>query len=68
MYAKANIQGILAVTIIGVGFIGLYFFDLKETISVSVVNLMIMVVGYYFGSSRSSKLKDERINQLENGA
>jgi len=68
MIAKANIQGIIAIAVIGVGFLGLYFCNLNETTSVSVVNLMIMVVGYYFGSSRSSKLKDERIKELENGA
>lgn len=65
-FLKTNIQGVIALMIITGGFLFLAFLDRSETTSVSITNLMIMVVSYYFGSSRSTAKKDETIaNQLE---
>jgi len=59
-----TIQGVIALLIICVGFSFLAFVPAKESVTVSIVNLMIMVVSYYFGSSRSTSKKDETIANM----
>lgn len=59
-----TIQGVIALLIICVGFAFLAFVQAKESVTVSIVNLMIMVVSYYFGSSRSTTKKDETIANM----
>jgi uncharacterized membrane protein len=59
-----TIQGVIALLIICVGFAFLAFVPAKESVTVSIVNLMIMVVSYYFGSSRSTSKKDETIANM----
>jgi len=61
---NTTIQGIIAIIIIVVGFLFLAFIQARESITVSIVNLMIMVVSYYFGSSRSTTKKDETIASM----
>lgn len=63
-FGRTNIQGIIALIIIIGGFVFLGFLNPNETTSVSIINLMIMVVSYYFGSSRSTAKKDETIANL----
>ena len=59
-----TIQGVIALLIICVGFAFLAFVAAKESVTSSIVNLMIMVVSYYFGSSRSTTKKDETIANM----
>jgi len=59
-----TIQGVIALMIITFGFIFLAVIPAKESITVSIVNLMIMVVSYYFGSSRSASKKDDTIQTM----
>ncbi len=65
-FENITIQGVIALIIILVGFGFLAFVPAKESITVSIVNLMIMVVSYYFGSSRSTARKDETIANFAN--
>jgi len=65
-FLKTNIQGIIALIIICGGLFILAFNQATTDVKIAVVGLMSSVVGYYFGSSRSTAKKDEVIaNQLE---
>ena len=66
MISKVNIQGIIALIIIIGGLFILAFQSATTDVKIAVVGLMSSVVGYYFGSSRSTAKKDEIIsNQLD---
>lgn len=66
MTSRVNIQGIVAMIIICGGLYILGFNQATNDVKIAVVGLMSSVVGYYFGSSRSTAKKDEVIaNQLE---
>ncbi len=62
---KLEIKLILALFIVVVGMFSIIFIDLKETTQNSIVNLMIMVVGFYFGSSSGSEDKTKLLNEKE---
>ena len=65
-FAKTNIQGLLALIIIIGGLCILAFQNASSDIKIAVVGLMSSVLGYYFGSSRSTAKKDETIaNMIE---
>jgi len=53
-YRYANIQGIIALIIIIGGLYILAFNGSGTDIKIAVVGLMSSVIGYYFGSSKSS--------------
>jgi hypothetical protein len=57
------IVSILALVVILGGGLILYFHSDNE-VKFSVSNLMVLVLGYFFGSSRSSSQKDTAINNL----
>lgn len=66
-FFKANIQGIIALIIIIGGLYILAFNSSTADIKIAIVGLMSSVIGYYFGSSRSTAKKDEVIaEQLTN--
>lgn len=66
-FLRTNIQGIIALIIICGGLSILAFNNPTTDVKIAVVGLMSTVVGYYFGSSKSTAKKDETIaNQLEN--
>jgi len=66
-FLKANIQGIIALIIIIGGLYILAFNNSTNDIKIAIVGLMSSVIGYYFGSSRSTAKKDETIaEQLNN--
>ena len=58
---QINIQGVIALIIIVAGFVFLAFVNATDVIKTTVSNLMLVVTGYYFGSSRSTAKKDETI-------
>lgn len=60
-----NIPAILAITVIGVGFL-LLAYSKEPDIRTAVVGLMTLVLGFYFGSTSSSKAKDDSIRALSN--
>lgn len=55
---KASTQTALAVIVVGGGLCFLAFVNVSEVIKTTVSNMMIMVLGFYFGSSRGSQIKD----------
>ncbi len=59
-----TVQAVIAISIVIGGLLMLAFLDLKESVEVSLVNLMIMVASYFFGSSRSTAKKDETIADI----
>ena len=61
IFVKTNIQGLIALIIIIGGLLFLAFVDAQLVIKTTVSNLMLVVTGYYFGSSRSTAKKDETI-------
>lgn len=65
-FLKANIQAIIAIMVIILGFYTLAFHDSTSDVKMAVVGLMSMVVGYYFGSSSGSKDKQKTINEMKN--
>ena len=60
-HEQLTVKTILALFIVMLGMFALIFMDLKETNNNSIVNLMIMVVSYHFGSSSGSSEKDKVI-------
>lgn len=65
-FLKANIQAIIALIVVTGGLLFLAFIKADAVIKTSVSNMMLVVLGYYFGSSRSSQKKDELIAKYEN--
>jgi len=62
-YEPLTVKTVLALFIVMFGMFALIFMDLKETNNNSIVNLMIMVVSYHFGSSSGSSAKDKIIQE-----
>ncbi len=60
-----NIPAILAVIVVVAGFILLATTN-EADVRTAVVGLMTLVLGFYFGSSSTSKLKDDTIQTLTN--
>lgn len=61
-----NVPAILALVVVVVGFI-LLGTTKDADVRTAVVGLMTLVLGFYFGSSSSSKTKDEVIKSLSGG-
>ena len=59
MLVKSNVQVVLAVFIIVFCFYALAFLTLDNDIRIVFAGYIGSVIGFYFGSSRSSQLKDE---------
>jgi hypothetical protein len=62
-WLNRNIVSMITLIVIVGGGLILYFHSDNE-VKFSVSNLMILVLGYYFGSSKSSSQKDTAINNL----
>lgn len=56
---KQNVQVVLAVFIVVFGLYGLAFLNLSTDIKIVFAGFVGQVMGFYYGSSRSSQLKDE---------
>ena len=61
-----NVAAILALLVVVVGF-ALLGTTKDADVRTAVVGLMTLVLGFYFGSTASSKAKDETINSLSKG-
>ena len=61
---RTNIQAVLAIIIILAGFYTLVFHESQNDVKIAVVGIMGTVVGYYFGSSRSSSEKQKTIDEI----
>jgi hypothetical protein len=59
MIQKANIQGIIALIIIGVGLYILGWNGSDNDVKIALVGLMNWVVGYYFGSAKKTPTNNE---------
>lgn len=59
-----KIQNVIAVIVIAGGYVIISFVKVSESESQQINNLMLIVVGYLFGSSKSSNVKDETISDL----
>ena len=62
--SSIKIQNVIAVIVIGGGYVIISFVEVSESESQQINNLMLIVVGYLFGSSKSSNVKDETISDL----
>lgn len=65
-WLSKNIPAILALIVVGVGFV-LLAFTTAADVRTAVVGLMTLVLGFYFGSSSTSKVKDDTIRSLSGG-
>ncbi len=65
-FLKANITGIIALTIIVGGLYGLLFNSSSSDIKIAIVGLMTNVLQYYFGNSKGSADKDKTISDSIN--
>lgn len=61
-----NVPAILAIVVIVVGFV-LLGVTKEADVRTAVVGLMTLVLGFYFGSSSTSRAKDETIRSLSGG-
>lgn len=61
-----NVPAILSITVVIVGFF-LLAFTKEADVRTAVVGLMTLVLGFYFGSSATSKAKDDTIKYLSQG-
>jgi len=57
---------IIALFIVIFGMTSIAFLDLRDTTENSFINLMIMVVSFYFGSSAVKEQKDKWDNTIKN--
>jgi uncharacterized membrane protein len=62
-FLKSNIQAVIALIVVVGGFAFLAFVPATEGTQATIGNFIMLVLGYYFGSSRSSARKDEMMNQ-----
>jgi VIT1/CCC1 family predicted Fe2+/Mn2+ transporter len=65
-WLSKNVPAILALVVIIVGFI-LLGTTKDADVRTAVVGLMTLVLGYYFGSTSSSRIKDDAIRALSGG-
>jgi len=63
---KVNIQGLIAIIVVVGGLYILAFNNSTNDIKIAVVGLMVSVLNYYFGSSKSTAKKDETIAEQLN--
>lgn len=61
-----NIAALLALAVVSVGFF-LLGTTTEADVRTAVVGLMTLVLGFYFGSTSASRVKDDTINQLTGG-
>ena len=65
-FLKTNIQGIIALIVVIGGYWTIWYSNVNQTDKNQIYMLMVMVLSFYFGSSRSTTKKDETIaNELE---
>lgn len=62
-FENLTVKTILAVFIVFFGMIALVFIQMPDTLQNSIINIMIMVVSYHFGSSAGSAAKDKLIQE-----
>lgn len=63
MKEPLTVKTLLALFIVVAGMLSLIFIEMSDTVQNSIVNIMIMVVSYYFGSSSGSTAKDKIIQE-----
>ena len=63
-FCNVSTQAAIAIMVIFGGFLFLAYVEASDVIKTSVQNMMILVLGYYFGSSRSTAKKDETIADM----
>lgn len=63
-----NVKSILALFIVIFGMSSIVFMILHDTTENSIINLIIMVVSYYFGYSSGSAAKDKAIIDVRNAS
>lgn len=66
-WLSKNVPAILALIVIIVGFL-LLGITKDADVRTAVVGLMTLVLGYYFGSTSSSRVKDDAIRALSGGS
>ena len=60
-WLKDGVAPLLAVMVVGGGFFVLFY---RPEVKTETIALMTMVLGFYFGSSKSSQAKDETISKV----
>lgn len=65
-WLSKNVPAILAIVVISFGFL-LLAITKEADVRTAVVGLMTLVLGFYFGSSSTSKVKDDTIRSLSGG-
>ena len=63
---EVSVQSIIALVVICGGGLFLAFVNASDITNTTIANMMILVLGYYFGSSRSTAKKDETIADMVN--
>ncbi len=61
---ETSTQTLIALIVVLGGMLFLAFIETSEVIKTTVGNMMLVVIGYYFGSSRSTAKKDETIANI----
>lgn len=63
-FTNIKIQSVIALIIIAGGYSIITFTKVNDSDRIGIFNLMCMVAGYFFGSSKSSTVKDETISEM----
>lgn len=61
---KIKIQAVLAFIVIAGGLSIIAFVNVNDSDKIGIFGIMGVVLGFYFGSSKSSNTKDETISDL----
>jgi len=63
-FPEIKIQAVIAVIVVLGGMSIITFTQVNDADRIGLFSLMSVVLGYYFGSSKSSATKDDSINEL----
>jgi len=63
-FPEIKIQAVIAVIVVLGGMSIITFTKVNDADRIGLFSLMSVVLGYYFGSSKSSATKDDSINEL----
>ena len=61
---KIKIQAVLAVVVVAGGLCIIAFVQVNDSDKIGIFGIIGIVLGFYFGSSKSSNVKDETISDL----
>lgn len=61
---EINVKSIIALIVVSFGICAIVFVDIKDMALGALISFVSQVIGYFFGSSKSSADKDKTISKM----